>query len=115
MKVTMDFDIDPEMVKATPVKEESVWQPKYPAFALSNQRLATFRHWPKFLSTRPEDLTEAGLFYTGVGDQCCCFFCGIVLSAWSSYDQPLVDHRKYAKDCGYLNICKISHNPFVTW
>ncbi|GBP17678.1 E3 ubiquitin-protein ligase IAP-3 [Eumeta japonica] len=41
-----------------------------------------FKEWPKSLPVKPEDLADAGFFYTGRSDKTLCFYCGGGLRDW---------------------------------
>lgn len=43
----------------------TVSKPKYRQYAIKDVRLGTFRNWPSCYRQRPEDLAEAGFFYSG--------------------------------------------------
>ena len=40
-------------------------KPKYPKYAIKTTRFSSFTNWPTCLSQTPEDLVNAGFFYTG--------------------------------------------------
>ncbi|KAJ8970256.1 hypothetical protein NQ317_018118 [Molorchus minor] len=63
-------------------------------------RLATFDKWPKSLKQRPAELAEAGFYYTGVGDQTLCFYCGGGLKDWEENDEPWEQHALWFSKCG---------------
>ncbi|KAJ8932882.1 hypothetical protein NQ314_014363 [Rhamnusium bicolor] len=69
-------------------------------------RLATFENWPKSIKQRPVDLAEAGFYYTGVGDQTLCFYCGGGLKDWEENDEPWEQHALWFSKCVYLNLKK---------
>lgn len=43
----------------------TVSKPKYRQYAIKDVRLGSFRNWPSCYRQRPEDLAEAGFFYSG--------------------------------------------------
>lgn len=43
----------------------TVSKPKYQQFAVRDVRLKTFKNWPNDVKQRPEDLADAGFFYSG--------------------------------------------------
>ncbi|KAJ8939446.1 hypothetical protein NQ318_023072 [Aromia moschata] len=69
-------------------------------------RLATFKNWPKSLKQKPADLAEAGFYYTGVGDQTLCFYCGGGLKDWEENDEPWEQHALWFSKCVYLILKK---------
>ena len=62
-------------------------------------RLKTFSLWPSSALSGPEKLAAAGFFYTGDGDTCQCFFCGLKLRNWHHTDDPWKIHRRYGPYC----------------
>ncbi|XP_058178312.1 death-associated inhibitor of apoptosis 1-like [Anopheles ziemanni] len=79
---------------------------KYPSYVQLEQRLKTFNDWPIALPQKPEQLVEAGFFYTGKSDQVACFSCGGQLKGWVPGDDPWEEHAKYYEDCHYLRLMK---------
>ena len=47
-------------------KGNSTKRAQYPNYALCAARLSTFRGWPEDKSQTPEEMAEAGFFYTGM-------------------------------------------------
>jgi hypothetical protein len=41
-------------------------------------------------------------FITGIKHRTCCFYCGLVLTAWASSDSVWVVHIKYNGICLYV-------------
>lgn len=39
--------------------------PKYAAYSLKQKRVESYRNWPPSAKQKPENLIDAGLFYTG--------------------------------------------------
>lgn len=56
--------------------------PAFPEMAIVDARLKTFKDWPKAMKQKPEEMADAGFFYTGRGDQTMCFQCGGGLNGW---------------------------------
>lgn len=50
--------------------------PKYPKFTTRFSRLETFKNC-RDIAVTPENLSDAGFFYAGIGDCTRCFYCGI--------------------------------------
>lgn len=71
-----------------------------------DSRLETFQKWPKAIKQRPAELAEAGFFYTGVGDQTLCFYCGGGLKDWEENDDPWEQHALWFNKCSYVNLKK---------
>lgn len=70
--------------------------------------LETYDDWPSYARSivRPEDLSQAGLFYTGYDDKVQCVFCGGYLSGWVTGDRPSDKHRKK------FPRCQVQHTVF---
>jgi baculoviral IAP repeat-containing protein 7/8 len=78
-------------------------KPQYPGLQKYESRLSTFELWPPALNQKPEQLAEAGLFYTGEGDRTKCYHCGGGIKRWEPTDTPWTEHaRWYGKRCGFL-------------
>lgn len=79
---------------------------EHPDYVLEVSRMKTFCSWPKSIRQRPQELVEAGFFYTGQGDMVICFSCGLGLRDWEIEDIPIVEHAKHTIECIYLNLVK---------
>lgn len=81
----------------------SVTKPIHTNMVCRDVRLATFRNWPMGLKQRPEELADAGLFYTGLSDKTLCFFCDHEVSRWAPDDDPWLKHAtRSSNGCQYL-------------
>lgn len=80
--------------------------PHYPMLARKEERLRTFKNWPKSIKQKPAELAEAGFFYMNVGDKTICFYCGVGCKAWEEQDVPWEEHAKWSPDCGYVQLHK---------
>lgn len=80
--------------------------PEYPEYAIEAARLRSFAEWPRLMKQKPEQLSEAGFFYTGVGDRVKCFSCGGGLKDWDEHDEPWEQHALWLSKCRYLNLMK---------
>lgn len=67
-------------------------RPIFPAFRYLAKRLNTFTHWPIAVNQTPQELSDAGFFYTQYGDRVKCFYCGDALQAWSHGCDPWQEH-----------------------
>lgn len=76
------------------------------AFATVDARLKTFETWPLGLPQKPEDLADAGLYYSGVRDEVKCFHCDGGLRGWEAEDDPWIEHAKWYPHCQYLVLLK---------
>ncbi|OPL21709.1 hypothetical protein AM593_06116, partial [Mytilus galloprovincialis] len=81
-------------------------KPKYPKYAIKTTRFSSFTNWPTCLSQTPEDLVNAGFFYTGTDDHCRCFFCGGGLRRWEEGDLPWTEHARWYPKCPFVIQCK---------
>ncbi|KAF4527963.1 hypothetical protein B566_EDAN017294 [Ephemera danica] len=79
---------------------------KHPRYASTYARLASYDLWPMSISQRPEELVEAGLFYTGRGDRVICFHCGGGLKDWGLNDDPWEEHARWFSECSYVRQMK---------
>lgn len=78
---------------------------KYPDFKLMNQRLKTFETWPVGIKQRPQELAEAGFFYSGQSDLTICFACGLKICKWEPTDNCWVEHKKHTPTlCSFLKL-----------
>ncbi|KAH8395283.1 hypothetical protein KR222_008192, partial [Zaprionus bogoriensis] len=80
--------------------------PEYPEYAIETARLRSFEDWPRTMKQRPEQLAEAGFFYTGVGDRVRCFSCGGGLKDWDNNDEPWEQHALWLSHCRFVKLIK---------
>lgn len=59
---------------------------EFPEYAIEMDRLQSFNEWPKSMKQKPEQLSDAGFFYTQKGDRVICFSCGGGLREWEEDD-----------------------------
>ncbi|QOD40048.1 iap-6 [Matsumuraeses phaseoli granulovirus] len=81
-------------------------RPYYPSLCLKDARLQSFQTWPIALEQNVNEMADAGLFYTGYGDQTKCFFCNSTLRNWHKTDSPWEAHARVNKKCQYLLMTK---------
>lgn len=78
---------------------------KYSEYKLHCDRLKTFSSWPRGIKQRPEELAEAGFFYSGKGDEIVCFSCGLGICQLEPDDNPWVEHKNLLiGNCAYLDL-----------
>lgn len=83
---------------------------RYPEYALEANRLDTFSDWPISIKQKPNQLSDAGFFYTGYHDRVVCFSCGGSLSQWEESDDVWEEHGYFYGDrCQYIQLCKGSN------
>lgn len=80
--------------------------PVYPKYSTKESRLRSFKEWPKSMRQNPDELSEAGFFYTGKGDQTVCFSCGGGLKDWDQNDDPWEQHAKWFSKCSFVIMVK---------
>ncbi|XP_055704560.1 death-associated inhibitor of apoptosis 1-like isoform X2 [Phlebotomus papatasi] len=78
----------------------------YAELEIEANRLATFREWPRNLKMKPDELCDAGFFYTGIGDRVQCFSCGGGLKDWEDNDCAWEQHALWYDNCEYLKLIK---------
>ena len=90
----------------TATTETTTIAPMFPEYAIELARLRSFADWPKTMKQRPEDLSDAGFFYTKTGDRVKCFSCGGGLRDWDEDDIPWEQHAQWFSKCEYLKLMK---------
>nr|XP_023654568.1 baculoviral IAP repeat-containing protein 7-like isoform X1 [Paramormyrops kingsleyae] len=75
--------------------------PVEPRMRSEEERLGTFRDWPRDAPVTAVGLAEAGFYFIGPGDKVRCFCCGGVLRYWVRGDTPLGEHKKHFPTCGF--------------
>lgn len=80
--------------------------PCFPKFFSEQNRLDTYEDWPQAMYQRPAELSHAGFFYTGTGDNVICFSCGVGLRNWFKFDDPWEQHATWRGKCSFLTHMK---------
>ncbi|KAJ8314616.1 hypothetical protein KUTeg_006766 [Tegillarca granosa] len=75
---------------------------KHPHYANPKRRLETFRSWLYHNVQHPQQLVEAGFYYTDSTDVVRCFHCDIGLAEWDVQDDPWVEHARHSPQCFFL-------------
>lgn len=73
-------------------------------YARFEDRLSTYKAWPRQMKQNKHDLAKAGFFYTKEGDTVECFVCGVSVSQWKATDFSVFEHRKWSPNCAYLKL-----------
>ena len=68
------------------------------------ERLQSFKDWPKQLIPDKFSLAKAGFYYTGEHDKVQCFACSVKITRWERTDDPWLEHKKWSSQCVYLKI-----------
>lgn len=76
--------------------------PKNPAMCGEETRLKSFHNWPLNGQLTPQELANAGFYYTGVGDQVACFCCGGKLKNWEPGDRAWSEHKRHFPKCLFV-------------
>nr|WIE95435.1 hypothetical protein [Microctonus hyperodae filamentous virus] len=98
------IDVAPAAAAQLPLHHS---KPAKPELATIASRLATFAaYWPRAVRQRPDQLADAGFYYTGVGDQTMCFYCNGGLKDWEDDDDPWLQHARWFKKCPYVLLKK---------
>ncbi|KAL4996594.1 hypothetical protein BDV10DRAFT_108602 [Aspergillus recurvatus] len=88
----------------------------HPARRSSSAKSAKSISWPHSKPS-PAELAYAGFFYNPYEtnpDNTTCFLCRRALDGWEEDDNPITEHLKHAKDCGWavmMDIQQRSSNP----
>ena len=77
--------------------------PKYNDF---RKRLKTFAEWPIGLNQQPEELADAGFWYTRISDSVICFYCELALNNWAPDDDPWTEHALWNPYCHFVKMKK---------
>jgi baculoviral IAP repeat-containing protein 7/8 len=85
---------------------ERLKHPEHPEYAVEANRLKSFEDWPKTMRQKPQELSDAGFFYTGKGDRVACFSCGGGLKDWEENDVPWEQHGMWYGKCEYVRLVK---------
>ncbi len=86
----------------------TITRPEFPDMAVEAKRIESYSDWPKTIKQRPQQLSDAGFFYTGKGDRVQCFSCGGGLKDWEENDDPWEQHGMWYGQCEYLKLVKDS-------
>jgi baculoviral IAP repeat-containing protein 7/8 len=97
---------DNNMFASSHVSRPTISKPDFPEYAVEAKRVETYDDWPKTIKQRPQQLSDAGFFYTGKGDRVCCFSCGGGLKDWEENDEPWEQHAMWYGNCEYLKLMK---------
>lgn len=89
-----------------PLETERLKHPEHPEYAVEANRLKSFEDWPKTMRQKPQELSDAGFFYTGKGDRVACFSCGGGLKDWEPSDNPWEQHGMWYGKCEYVQLVK---------
>lgn len=77
-----------------------------PHLEIEANRLRTFKEWPIQLKMKPIELSDAGFFYTGMGDRVQCYSCGGGVKDWEDDDVAWEQHALWYPNCDYMKLIK---------
>lgn len=80
--------------------------PKYKQYAVKHVREASYVNFPSHVTQTPNELAEAGFFYSGKEDVVFCYHCGQGLKSWDPDDNVWVEHARWAPHCVHVLNCK---------
>lgn len=66
------------------------------------KRLKTFVTYDTFSSWTPQEMAEAGFYFTGTKSGIQCFCCSLILFGTSLHNTPMGHHKKFHPDCEFL-------------
>ena len=75
-------------------------------YAIETDRLKSYKDWPISMKQKPHQLSDAGFYYTGVGDKVYCYYCGGGLKDWEEEDDPWETHAMWYGKCEYVKTVK---------
>ena len=78
-----------------------------------DNRLETFKDWPKSIPVTKEELAKDGFFYMNTGDKVKCVFCNLVLKNWEAGDSARTEHVKFNANCPFLLNKQVGNIPIV--
>lgn len=90
----------------TPRMKTEKKKPDFPEFENNNFRLKSFEKWTEESKPTPQQMSEAGFFFTGKEDRVICFNCGGGLKDWEKEDDPWEQHALWYYDCSHLRTIK---------
>lgn len=75
-------------------------------FAIEAIRRRSYKNWSKQIEQTPQELSEAGFYYTGRDDSVVCFCCKMGFQQWEEYDVPWEQHVLHSEHCNFLTLMK---------
>ena len=76
--------------------------------ATFENRMLTFKHWPRWAKIQPSKLAQDGFVYLGYEDSVQCFCCAAVYGGWKSEDNVADEHAFFSPKCPFVAL-KYSH------
>ncbi|UZE89791.1 IAP-1 [Parapoynx stagnalis nucleopolyhedrovirus] len=94
---------DDSVFTETELVTESKPECIYKCMSNTRSRINTFtEYWPITFKNMIEKIADAGLFYTGKGDETVCFFCDCKIRDWHHDDEPWRRHVAENPQCFFV-------------
>ncbi|XP_055709293.1 death-associated inhibitor of apoptosis 1-like [Phlebotomus papatasi] len=74
----------------------------YVQYETNEDRLATYDNWSSSFKKTPDELSEAGFFYSGIKDEVTCFSCGGSIAKWQEDYDIWEIHASQFSNCDYV-------------
>lgn len=103
LTLSISFNNLHELNNTYPYEEEYYKKIDY---SIQDNRIKTFKNWPTSVEQKPDDLSEAGFYYSGFDDCVVCFNCFVSIRQWEKSDNAWEEHYKYSPTCSYLTLMK---------
>ncbi|KAK3592208.1 hypothetical protein CHS0354_000218 [Potamilus streckersoni] len=90
-------------------ESDHIRSPQYQAYSI---RLSSFDRWSSDIRQSPEQVADAGFYYTGsayyqgLQDVVRCFACDGGLKNWDPEDEPWVEHARWFPQCPFVKRVK---------
>ncbi|KAL3883075.1 hypothetical protein ACJMK2_029368 [Sinanodonta woodiana] len=84
-------------------ESDRIRNPHYQSYSI---RLSSFARWPSDITQRPEQVADAGFYYTGLQDVVRCFACDGGLKNWDPEDEPWIEHARWFPQCPFVKRVK---------
>ncbi|XP_052072270.1 uncharacterized protein LOC127710457 isoform X2 [Mytilus californianus] len=107
-KIAITYDAaqysNTEQITAQKVVSSNLQQklPRYSTYKSMGKRLKSFKGWTSIVKQTPEDLANAGFFYSGKDDTVQCFFCAGIIWQWNDSDVPIEEHKRLFPACPFI-------------
>ncbi|WP_263081677.1 baculoviral IAP repeat-containing protein [Endozoicomonas sp. Mp262] len=85
---------------------KELYNPRHLEYSTYDIRCSSFTGWPCHVSQTPQQLAEAGFYYTGCSDIVRCFYCDGGCQRWDPEDDPWIEHARWHPGCQFVKIIK---------
>uniref|UniRef100_A0A1B0D400 Transposable element P transposase-like RNase H C-terminal domain-containing protein n=1 Tax=Phlebotomus papatasi TaxID=29031 RepID=A0A1B0D400_PHLPP len=100
-----DYSDEPEAIgdeKTSTLEVECPVSCAYVQYETNEDRLATYDNWSSSFKKTPDELSEAGFFYSGIKDEVTCFSCGGSIAKWQEDYDIWEIHASQFSNCDYV-------------